>query len=90
MAILDEAVARAIDGDEVCEHLLWEILADYVSDCRDRRSILEYAHEQPAHVRPLDLASTRTRDATREGIDRELKIVAHAACTSRTPDQTPD
>jgi hypothetical protein len=45
--ILDEAVARAMDGDEACERLLWETLADYLSDYRDMRSILEHAREHP-------------------------------------------
>jgi hypothetical protein len=49
--ILDEAVARALDGDEACEHLLWETLAGYLSDYRDLRSILEYAREHPVHER---------------------------------------
>ena len=33
-AILDEAVARAMNGDEACERLLWKMLADYLSDSR--------------------------------------------------------
>lgn len=89
-AILDEAVARAMDGDEAYERLLWEILADYLSDYRDMRSTLEHAREHPAHERPLDLAPTRTHDATREGIDRELEIVAMQLARPRIPDQTPD
>jgi hypothetical protein len=89
-AILDEAVAHALDGDETCERFLWETLAGYLSDYRDLRSILEHAREQPAHERPLDLAPTLTRDATREGIDRELEIVAMQLARPRTPDQTPD
>ena len=48
-AILDEAVARALDGDKACERLLWETLADYLSDYRDMRSILEHAREHLAH-----------------------------------------
>jgi len=48
--ILDETVARALDGDEACEHLLWETLAGYLSDYRDLRSVLEYVRERyPVH-----------------------------------------
>jgi predicted negative regulator of RcsB-dependent stress response len=84
--ILDEAVARALDGDETCERFLWETLAGYLSDYRDMRSILEYAREQPAHKPPLDVALALTRDATREGTDRELEIVAMQLARPRTPD----
>lgn len=55
--VLDEAAARALDGDEACEHLLWETLAGYLSDYRDLRSILEYARDPPVHERTVDLAA---------------------------------
>jgi hypothetical protein len=89
-AILDDAVARALDGDEACERFLWETLAVYLSDYRDLRSILEYAREHPACEHRLDLAPTLTRDANREDIDWELEILAKQLARPRTPDQTPD
>jgi hypothetical protein len=45
--ILERTVAHALNGDEACERLLWEILAGYLSDYRDLRSMLEYAREHP-------------------------------------------
>lgn len=89
-AILDEAAARALDGDEACERLLWETLADYLRDYRDMRSILEHAREHPAHERPVDPVPALTRDANREDIDWELEIIARQLARPRPPGQTPD
>jgi len=43
--ILDRAVDRALNGDKSSERLLWETLADYLSDYRDLRVMLEHARE---------------------------------------------
>jgi hypothetical protein len=51
---LDLAAARALDGDEECERLLWQTLIDALTDYRDLRSILEYIREHP----PIDRASS--------------------------------
>jgi hypothetical protein len=90
-AILDEAVARALDGDETCERFLWETLAGYLSDYRDLRSILERAREHPAHERPVDPAPALPCDASHEDLEWELEILAKQLERPRTPDQpTPD
>lgn len=90
-AILDEAVARALDGDESCERFLWETLADYLSDYRDMRSILERVREHPARERPVDPAPALPRGASDEDIEWELEILARQLARPRTADQaTPD